>query len=377
MPPLLLVEDLTKHFPVQGNVLSRVLGRRGRVLRAVDGVSFSLQPGETLGLVGESGCGKTTTGRLVLRAIEPTRGRIVLDGEEVTALPPSKLRALRRKAQIVFQDPYTSLDPRMTVARIVAEPIRVHRLAAGRDAVERVRGLLEMVGLQAEHAGRYPHELSGGQRQRVGIARALAVHPKLVVADEAVSALDVSVRAQILNLFVDLRDRLGLAYLFVSHDLAVIRYVSHRVAVMYLGALVEVAPTGELFQRPLHPYTQALMAAIPAIGDGTTSIFDQPSRLLQGELPSPIDLPRGCRFAGRCPRRMSRCDEAEPVLREAEPGRLVACHLYDDAPVGGAQPPAAVASGRPGGAGDPGTLVDEAGGITPGTTQRTPTGGPA
>jgi oligopeptide/dipeptide ABC transporter ATP-binding protein len=325
---LLAVDDLAKHFPLRGGLLARALRRDPRVVRAVDGVSFTIAPGETLGLVGESGCGKTTTGRLVLRAIEPSRGRIVFDGEDVTELPADRLLPFRRKAQIVFQDPYTSLNPRMTVGRIVGEPIRVHRLAAESEVPARVRALLEMVGLRHEHGERYPHELSGGQRQRVGIARALAVEPRLIVADEAVSALDVSVRAQILNLFVELRDRLGLAYLFVSHDLSVIRFVSHRVAVMYLGALVEVAPARTLFDRPLHPYTQALTAAIPTIGDGTTSIFDQPERLLAGELPSPIDLPRGCRFASRCPHRFDRCTEVEPRLDEAEPGHVVACHLY-------------------------------------------------
>jgi oligopeptide/dipeptide ABC transporter ATP-binding protein len=218
----------------------------------------------------------------------------------------------------------------MTVRRMVAEPMRVHRLAEGAAIEARVRELLDMVGLSPEHAHRYPHELSGGQRQRVGIARALASGPRLVVADEAVSALDVSVRAQILNLLVDLRERLGLAYLFVSHDLGVIRFVSHRVAVMYLGRLVEVAPTGALFKQALHPYTQALLAAIPAVGSGTASIFDDPSRLLQGELPNPIDLPRGCRFASRCPHRMARCEEAEPALREAAPGHAVACYLYSE-----------------------------------------------
>jgi oligopeptide/dipeptide ABC transporter ATP-binding protein len=328
MPPLLEVRDLAKHFPVGDGLVGRLYGRPARLLRAVDGISFALDAGETLGLVGESGCGKTTTARLTLRAIEPSAGRILFDGQDVTALGPRDLQPFRRRVQIVFQDPYTSLNPRMTVERIVGEPIRVHRLAIGAERGTRVRGLLEMVGLQAEHAGRYPHELSGGQRQRVGIARALAVGPALVVADEAVSALDVSVRAQILNLLVELRERLHLAYLFVSHDLGVVRFLSHRVAVMYLGRLVEVAPTAELFKRPLHPYTQALLTAIPTIGDGTTSMFDQPGRLLEGELTSPLDLPAGCRFANRCPRRFDRCLVEDPRLAEAEPGHAVACHLY-------------------------------------------------
>jgi oligopeptide/dipeptide ABC transporter ATP-binding protein len=327
---LLEVRDLVKHFPVRGNPLAALSSAASRrVVHAVDGVSFAIEAGETLGLVGESGCGKTTTGRLVLRAIEPTSGRILFEGQDITALPASRLLGFRRNVQIVFQDPYSSLNPRMTVGRMVAEPIRVHRIAQGAAIEARLHALLDMVGLTPEYAGRYPHELSGGQRQRVGIARALAAGPRLVVADEAVSALDVSVRAQILNLLVDLRERLGLAYLFVSHDLGVIRFLSHRVAVMYLGKLVEVAPTDELFKQPQHPYTQALLAAIPAVGDGGASIFDDPGRLLEGELPNPIDLPRGCRFASRCPHRMARCEEAEPALREATPGHAVACYLYE------------------------------------------------
>jgi oligopeptide/dipeptide ABC transporter ATP-binding protein len=329
MTALLEVRDLAKHFPV-GRGLDRWMpGRERRVLRAVDGISFTIEPGETLGLVGESGCGKTTTSRLILRSIEPTAGRILFESDDITALVAGQLLPFRRKAQIVFQDPYTSLNPRMTVGRIIGEPILAHRLLPVAEVSGRVRALLDMVGLQGEHAERYPHELSGGQRQRVGIARALGLGPRLIVADEAVSALDVSVRAQILNLLVDLREKLRLSYLFVSHDLGVIRFISHRVAVMYLGRLAEVAPTGAIFRRPLHPYTQALLAAIPTVGDGATSIFDQPDRLLEGELPSPLDRPRGCRFASRCPRRFGRCEAEEPELKEVEPAHAVACHLYD------------------------------------------------
>jgi oligopeptide/dipeptide ABC transporter ATP-binding protein len=328
--PLLEVEDLTKHYPVDSGPLRRLLpGRRGRTLRAVDGVSFTIAPTETLGLVGESGCGKTTTGRLILRAIDPTAGRIIFEGQDVTALSGKALQPFRRQSQIVFQDPYSSLNPRLTVRRIVGEPMLVHGLTTADAMRHDVNTVLELVGLSLEHADRYPHELSGGQRQRVGIARALGVRPKLIVADEAVSALDVSVRAQILNLLVELRERLGLAYLFISHDLGVVRFISHRVAVMYLGKLVESGPAASLFAKPLHPYSQALLAAIPKIGDGSSSMFDQTERLLSGELSSPIDLPSGCRFYNRCTHRMERCRVVEPELTTVESARAVACHLYE------------------------------------------------
>jgi oligopeptide/dipeptide ABC transporter ATP-binding protein len=283
---------------------------------------------ETLGLVGESGCGKTTTGRLILRAIEPTSGRILFNGQAITALHGKTLQPFRRQAQIVFQDPYASLNPRLTVSQIIGEPMRVHRLATKETLPDAVNTVLEMVGLSPEHGKRYAHELSGGQRQRVGIARALGVRPQLIVADEAVSALDVSVRAQILNLLVDLRERLGLAYLFISHDLGVVRFISHRVAVMYLGKLVEIAPAATLFATPLHPYTQALLAAVPTIGDGSTSMFDHTERLLAGELPNPVEVPPGCRFYTRCPYRMDRCRDVAPELQGVDTAHEVACHLY-------------------------------------------------
>jgi oligopeptide transport system ATP-binding protein len=327
---LLDVQQLTKYYPVDGGPLSRLLpGRHGRTLRAVDGVSFAIAPTETLGLVGESGCGKTTTGRLILRAIDPTAGRIIFEGQDVTALSGKALRPFRRRSQIVFQDPYSSLNPRLAVRQIIGEPMLVHGLTT-QDAMRcDVNTVLDLVGLSPEHAARYPHELSGGQRQRVGIARALGVRPRLIVADEAVSALDVSVRAQILNLLVELRERLGLAYLFISHDLGVVRFISHRVAVMYLGKLVEVGPAASLFAKPLHPYSQALLAAIPKIGDGSSSMFDQTERLLSGELSNPIDLPPGCRFYNRCPYRMERCRVLEPELTTVESAHAVACHLYE------------------------------------------------
>jgi oligopeptide transport system ATP-binding protein len=328
--PLLEVRHLTKHYPVNGGVLYRLLpGRHGRMLHAVDGVSFTIAPTETLGLVGESGCGKTTTGRLILRAIEPTSGHILFDGHEVTALQGKALQPFRRQAQIVFQDPYSSLNPRLTVQQIVGEPMLVHGLATADNLRAEVNTTLEMVGLSPEHAERYPHELSGGQRQRVGIARALGVHPKLIVADEAVSALDISIRAQILNLFVELRERLGLAYLFISHDLGVVRFISHRVAVMYLGKIVEIGPATALFSKSLHPYTQALLAAIPKIGDGSASMFDRTERLLTGELPNAIDRPQGCRFYTRCAFRMERCRAVEPELKAVDTGHAVACYLYE------------------------------------------------
>jgi oligopeptide/dipeptide ABC transporter ATP-binding protein len=320
---LLEARDLVKHYPVRGGLFSRATG----AVRAVDGVSLALAPRETLGLVGESGCGKTTLARLVLRLEEPSAGSLRFDGEDLLALRPRELRARRRHFQIVFQDPMSSLNPRMTVGEILAEPLVVHGVARGADADARVEALLGQVGIPASWRGRYPHEFSGGQRQRIGVARAIALGPKLVVCDEAVSALDVSVQAQVLNLLLELRARLGLAYLFISHDLSVVRHVSDRVAVMYLGQIVEEAPTSALFGAPAHPYTQALLSAIP-VPDPRR----RPERIvLAGDVPSPAAPPPGCRFHTRCPAVMPRCSREAPPAYPVGPGHEVRCFLADPA----------------------------------------------
>jgi oligopeptide/dipeptide ABC transporter ATP-binding protein len=319
--PLLEVRTLTRHFHVRG--AGRFLGGAARLVRAVDGVSFSLAQGETLGLVGESGCGKSTLGRAVLRLIEPTSGQILLDGEDVALLRGAALRQIRRRMQIVFQDPYSSLDPRMRVGAIVREPLDVFRVGAPAERARRVDTLLDRVGLDTSFARRFPHELSGGQRQRVGIAAALALEPQLIVADEPVSALDVSVQAQILNLLHRLQQELYLSLIFIAHNLDVVRHVSDRVAVMYLGKIVETAPTARLFAAPAHPYTQALLSAIPVPDPGRRF---QP-QVLPGEVPSPIDPPAGCRFHPRCALAEEICRRQEPPLLGYAPESAVACHV--------------------------------------------------
>jgi len=318
---LLEVRGLAKWFEVGGGWVSR----RRRVIRAVDGVSFALQPGETLGLVGESGCGKSTTGRLILRLIEPSAGQIRLEGRDLLALPSRELWAARRRMQIVFQDPFGSLNPRMRVGRIIAEPLVIYGLADAAGRSRRVGELLELVGLDAAHAERYPHELSGGQRQRIGIAAALALAPALIVADEPVSALDVSVQAQVLNLLMDLRARLGLTYLFISHDLHVVLHMSDRVAVMYLGEIVEIGPRDAIHHEPRHPYTRVLLSAVPVADPGLRRERVVPI----GEVASPLAMPAGCRFHPRCPFVMARCREQAPPPREVGSGHLAACHLLD------------------------------------------------
>jgi oligopeptide transport system ATP-binding protein len=319
---LLEVRDLVKHFPVGGGLF----GGKPGLVRAVDGVSFTLRRGETLGLVGESGCGKTTTGRCILQLERPTSGRVVFEGRDLTTLDERELRSVRRRLQVIFQDPYSSLNPRMTVAQIIAEPIAVHGIlptAAARAS--RVRDLLQRVGLLPQHGRRYPHELSGGQRQRVGIARALAVEPSLIVCDEPVSALDVSIQAQIINLLEDLQAEFGLTYLFIAHDLAVVRHISDRVAVMYLGKIAEITDRKELYDSPLHPYTKALLAAVP-IPDPALEA-ERPRTVLAGEVPSPLNPPSGCVFHPRCPIAIERCRGEVPPLREVTPGHWAACLL--------------------------------------------------
>lgn len=318
--PLLEVKNLVKHFPItKGLILSKQVG----AVQAVDGVSFTINRGETLGLVGESGCGKSTTGRLILRLIEATSGEVWFEGRNVLKLGKDEMRELRREMQIIFQDPYASLNPRMTVGDIIGEPMQVHGITQRREKDKRVQELLEVVGLASYHARRYPHEFSGGQRQRIGVARALAVNPKIIVCDEPVSALDVSIQAQVVNLLQDLQQEYGLTYLFIAHDLSVVKHISDRVAVMYLGKIVELTSKQSLYDNPLHPYTKALLSAIP-IADPT---LIRKRTILEGDVPSPINPPSGCRFHTRCPVATHVCKEKEPEFTDIGGGHLAACHL--------------------------------------------------
>jgi oligopeptide/dipeptide ABC transporter ATP-binding protein len=327
--PLVEVRNLSKHFPLGGSLAARLQGKAGESLKAVDRVSLSIRKGETLGLVGESGCGKSTLGRLLLRLYEPTEGEIFHNGVNILNHDARATRELRTKMQMVFQDPYSSLNPTMTVRQTIGEVLSVHNLCPANQRRDRIQQLLKLVGLNPEMAERKPHQFSGGQRQRIRIARALAVEPDFIVADEAVSALDVSVQAQVLNLFMQLQEQLGLTYLFVAHNLGVVKHISQRVAVMYLGRIVELAPTDDLFREPLHPYTQALLRAVPK----PVPIKKTPVPALEGDPPNPINLPVGCHFHTRCPFVMPVCRTEYPPLIQVGAGRMVACHLHPNAVV--------------------------------------------
>ncbi|MCM8711989.1 dipeptide ABC transporter ATP-binding protein [Clostridium sp. SYSU_GA19001] len=321
--PLLEVKNLKKYFPVKKGLFDK----QKSFVKAVDDVSFTINRGETLGLVGESGCGKTTTGRTVIKLYEPTDGSIIFDGVDIAKLKPKEMLPYRKKIQMIFQDPYASLDGRMTVGDIIGEAIDIHKLMNGKERLERIHYLLNRVGLNSEHANRYPHEFSGGQRQRIGIARALAVQPDFIVCDEPISALDVSIQAQVVNMLEDLQEDLGLTYLFIAHDLSMVKHISNKIGVMYLGHMVEIGESNELYKNPMHPYTKALLSAIP-VPDPDMSASNK-RIVLEGETPSPIDPPKGCRFRARCKYAKPICSEVTPVLKDFGNGHEVACHLYE------------------------------------------------
>lgn len=321
--PLIEVKNLKKYFEIRKGLLAN----QKSYVKAVDDVSFYINKGETLGLVGESGCGKTTTGRTIIKLYEPTAGQIIYDGKDIAKLSPRQMLSYRRKIQMIFQDPYASLDSRMTVGDIIGEPLDIHGVMNRKERSERIQYLLSRVGLNRDHASRYPHEFSGGQRQRIGIARSLAVEPEFIVCDEPISALDVSIQAQVVNMLEDLQNDLGLTYLFIAHDLSMVKHISTRIGVMYLGKMVELGYSNELYKKPLHPYTQALLSAIP-VPDPDMSAANQ-RIMLEGETPSPIDPPPGCRFKGRCRYAKQICSEVEPELKDLGGGHCVACHLYD------------------------------------------------
>lgn len=319
--PLIEINNLKKYFPIKKGLLNKTVGN----VKAVDDVSFTINKGETLGLVGESGCGKTTTGRTIIKLYEPTSGEIIFNGTDIAKYTPKQMQEYRRKMQMIFQDPYASLNSRMTVGDIIGEAIDIHNLMKGKERQERIHYLLNRVGLNSEHANRYPHEFSGGQRQRVGIARALAVEPEFIICDEPISALDVSIQAQVVNMLEELQEDLGLTYLFIAHDLSMVKHISNRIGVMYLGKLVEIGESNELYTNPLHPYTQALLSAIP-VPDPDEAAANQ-RIVLEGDIPSPIDPPPGCRFKNRCRYAKPICSEVDPEMKDLGGGHFVACHL--------------------------------------------------